>query len=78
MKLHGKVGDRDVLILVDSGSVASFISTSLVEQLQSVPQECDVAKYMAADGSLMVCNSVIPNLQWATQGFTFSTTVFGG
>jgi hypothetical protein len=33
MKLHGKVGDRDVLILVDSGSVACFISTSLAEQL---------------------------------------------
>ena len=34
MKLHGMVGDKKVLILVDSGSVATFVSDQLVKQLQ--------------------------------------------
>ncbi|CAD6334226.1 unnamed protein product [Miscanthus lutarioriparius] len=33
MKLCGKIGKHDVLILVDSGSVASFISTKLADSL---------------------------------------------
>lgn len=34
MKLYGKVGHQDVLILVDSGSVGSFISDKLASKLQ--------------------------------------------
>jgi hypothetical protein len=39
MKLCGNIGKNEVLILVDSGSVASFVSTQLADQLQlhSVP-----------------------------------------
>ena len=29
MRLHGKIADKDVLILVDSGSVSTFISFCL-------------------------------------------------
>ena len=33
MKLCGNIGKHEVLILVDSGSVASFINTTLAEHL---------------------------------------------
>ena len=35
MRLHGVIDNKEVLILVDSGSVATFVSTKLADQLQS-------------------------------------------
>jgi len=75
MRLHGEVADKDVLILVDSGSVSTFISSALADQLQLSTQKCEATQYMAADGSPMLCNSIIPQLQWAIQGHTFSSDV---
>jgi len=75
MRLHGKIADKDVLILVDSGSVSTFISSALADQLHYSTQPCEVTQYMSADGSPMVCNKTIPQLQWAVQGHTFSTNV---
>lgn len=34
LKLHGKVGKTEVLILVDSRSVGTFISEALAQRLQ--------------------------------------------
>jgi hypothetical protein len=75
MRLHGKIADKDVLILVDSGSVSTFISSVLADQLHYSTQPCEATQYMAADGSPMVYNKTIPQLQWAVQGHTFSTNV---
>ncbi|KAJ7957493.1 Ty3/gypsy retrotransposon protein [Quillaja saponaria] len=36
MKLQGKVGKRDVLILVDSGSTHNFVSESIVQELHLI------------------------------------------
>lgn len=52
MKLHGKVGNLDVLILVDSGSVATFVSDKLALQLGCALQNRPIAQYLAADGVL--------------------------
>ena len=40
MKLCGVINRLQVLILVDSGSVGSFISTQVAAQLQSKIQSC--------------------------------------
>lgn len=74
MRLYVKVGNQDVLILVDSGSVATFVSANLAEQLQCAPQDCAPAQHVAADGSQMVCIKMFPNLQWAVQGHTFTSS----
>jgi len=75
MKLCGQIGKKEVLILVDSGSVASFVSTQLVTnlQLQSVP--CKPTSFVAADGSPMVCERQVQNLQWKVQGQSFTSSV---
>jgi heterodisulfide reductase subunit C len=59
MKLCGKIGKKEVLILVDSGSVASFISTQLADQLQVQTIPCQQTSFVAADGSPMICNKQI-------------------
>lgn len=71
MRLQGTIGNHEVLILVDSGSVGSFISESLADQLKYQTHDCATTYFVATDGSPMTCTKKIPNLQWATQKHTF-------
>jgi len=68
MKLCGKMGNVDVLILVDSGIVGTFSSDKLAEKLHCSIQSCPADQFMAVDGSPMVCWTVIPQLKWTVQG----------
>lgn len=49
LKLCGWIGKADVLILVDSGSVGTFISSQLADRLQLPLIECTPTQYVAAD-----------------------------
>jgi hypothetical protein len=62
MKLCGSIGKNEVLILVDSGSVASFISNQLAERLQLATVPCPPTNFVAADGSPMSCTRQVKNL----------------
>lgn len=53
-----------MLSIVDSGSVGSFISDRLAVQLQLATVTCEPVQLMTADRSPMVCDQIIPNLQW--------------
>ena len=55
MKLQGMIGNHDVLIVVDLGSVGTFISDQLATRLQLPTQICAPTKFLATDGSLMAC-----------------------
>lgn len=72
MRLHGVVGDQDVLILVDSGSVGTFVSAKLADKRKHPAEYCEPAQYVAADGSPMACDKVLKNLQWSSQGHIFT------
>nr|XP_051210878.1 uncharacterized protein LOC127328311 [Lolium perenne] len=71
IRLHGHVGEHEVLILVDSGSGASFIDTRLVDKLHVSPQPCEPSQFVIANGDTMVSDKMLPNLAWRTQGHTF-------
>jgi hypothetical protein len=75
MRLSGNIGNMEILILVDSGSVGSFISIAVADKLKNQLKICTDAQYIIADGSPMVCSQNIPSLTWSTQGHTFQTTV---
>jgi len=75
MKLQGKIGIQDVLILVDYGSVGTFISEPLASQLQLPTQAFAPSKFLAADGSPMACTHRISELQWTVQGHVFTSDV---
>lgn len=62
MKLHGGVGKLEILILVDSGSMGTFISDMLAKQLQLPITSCEPSQFVATDGGQMVCNQRIQNL----------------
>lgn len=56
---------------MDSGSVTTFVSDKLVQQLNLATVPTEPTKFLAADGSPMICASRIPNLQWSAQKHTF-------
>jgi hypothetical protein len=71
MRLLGWIGKQQTLILVDSGSAATFISTSLVDWCQLSVQDSVQSQYTAADGGKIVSTTIVPTLQWFCQGYTF-------
>ncbi|WVZ69199.1 hypothetical protein U9M48_018023 [Paspalum notatum var. saurae] len=74
MRFKGFLGKQEILILLDSGSACTFVSSQLVQltQLPTVPAE--QLNFSTADGSLMQSDSVVPSMQWFVQGHTFSYT----
>lgn len=68
------IGKQQVLILVDSGSIGTFVSDRLVQKLNLKTVEATVLTFSIADGSTMHCNSVVPELIWFLQGHSFTST----
>ena len=54
MRLHGRIGSREVLILVDSGANCSFVDAALVEELALLTQDIDATTHVVAGGAKKV------------------------
>lgn len=72
MQFKGLIGKQEVLILVDFGSVASFVSSSVVQQQQLPVTPISQETYSVADGGSVQCGGMVQGLQWLTQGHSFS------
>ena len=72
MQLRGMIGKQDVLVLVDSGSISSFVSADLVHQLHLSVTPIPVEQFTVADGNSIKCAGMIKDLQWWTQGISFT------
>jgi hypothetical protein len=75
IKLKTKVRDKVMLILVDSGSTHSFISSNFVKiaKLQTIPTTH--RQVTLANGEHLTTSSMVPNLQCYCQGKSFSTNM---
>ncbi|XP_073356352.1 uncharacterized protein [Aegilops tauschii subsp. strangulata] len=71
MRLHGRIGSREVLILVDSGANCSFVDTAIVDELQLPVQQTKPASYVVAGGGTLMSSQMVNQLSWWTQGHTF-------
>ncbi|XP_021317789.1 uncharacterized protein LOC110435983 [Sorghum bicolor] len=74
MQFSGKLLGHQVSILVDSGSSHSFISTataSLLSGHQPLPHPVSVK---VANGDTILCETVIPDVEWSVQSYTFHST----
>lgn len=60
-----------MLVLVDSGSVGTFVSEQLVHRLNLDTDACDTSTFRAADGGLMICDKKVHQLRWFIQGYNF-------
>jgi hypothetical protein len=68
------VGKDKVLVLIDSGSVGTFVSEQLVQKLKLPTQSCPSATFKAADGGILTCTQMVPEMKWYARGHTFSST----
>lgn len=71
IRLHGRVGQQEVFILVDSGSGASFVDAALAEKIQAMTTPCTPSRFMVANGETMVRDQQVSQFTWWTQGHTF-------
>jgi hypothetical protein len=73
MRLQGRITNTEILILVDSGSTSTFISTAMANKLSYQQQEVLEVYVQVASGDKLSSTKAINNLTWWTQGHTFST-----
>jgi hypothetical protein len=67
LRFRGSIGQQEFLILLDSGSSVTFINSNLVTKLNLLKEGCDPIQFMLAEGSTMLSDTVIPELQWHVQ-----------
>jgi hypothetical protein len=73
-KLQGMINNTEILILADSGSTSTFISTNMANKLSYDQEEVPAVQVQVASGDQFPSTRAITNLIWWTQGHTFSTT----
>ncbi|CAO2189278.1 unnamed protein product [Urochloa humidicola] len=74
MRLHGLIKNQEVLILIDSGSSATFISNKLVQQLKLSTTTATPVQVTVADSSKMISDQTVTDLSWWSQGHSFTST----
>lgn len=74
LQFSAQIQGRDVEVLVDSGSSASFINARHVEGLQGIQSMTKTARMKVANGAELQCTSEIPNCSWEVQNHQFSTS----
>lgn len=73
IRLKASVHCQEVLMLVDSGSSASFISSHLMGLFPGVQKMNQPITVKIADGGTLTCQYEIPQCSWVCQGQTFVT-----
>lgn len=73
VRLVGRIDDQEILILVDSGSSHSFISTQAACKLQRSRTTISPMKVKVANGTVLQCNIQLGAGHWTVQGYTFCT-----
>lgn len=68
LKQLAHIGKLQVLILVDSGSIGTFVSDRLVNTLGLTTKQCPISTFKAADVCQLQCSEMVPGLQWWIQG----------
>ncbi|CAH9098317.1 unnamed protein product [Cuscuta europaea] len=72
IKLLGQVENKDIVIMIDSGSTHSFLDPKIVKDMATV--ECVKSpplKVTVANGNEFSCDLVCPKFEWTVQGETF-------
>jgi hypothetical protein len=65
MQFSGSIEGNDILILLDSGSSHSFISSTIAGKLADVRDLPSIVSVQVADGSSVTCSQEIPTAVWS-------------
>lgn len=72
IRFRGFIGKKEIIILLDSDSVNTFVSDTVVSSLNLQTDQCEQLKFTTANGSLMQSDRRVSQLQWFIQSHTFS------
>ncbi|XP_015618641.1 uncharacterized protein [Oryza sativa Japonica Group] len=75
MRMLGQLQGKELLVLVDSGSSVSFISSQIAEGLTGIQPLSRRLSVRVANGETLCCGAIIPNCEWQVQGHKFQTTL---
>ncbi|KAJ0578410.1 putative nucleotidyltransferase, Ribonuclease H [Helianthus annuus] len=75
MKVLGSIGNKQLRILIDSGSTHNFVNEQLAMKLKCALKPIDNVTVGVANGTEIVCANYSPNFQWFMQGMWFTTDV---
>jgi len=75
LKLCGSVQGHKVVILVDSGSTHTFISTVLASKLHGCTTVPVPVTVHVANGHQLKCQSEFVDMPWSIQNYTFTSTL---
>jgi hypothetical protein len=73
MRLVGTIQGQEVLILVDSGSSHTFISSTLAAQLSGSSVLHSDLWVKVANGATVCCTSQFREAKWEVQGYEFTS-----
>lgn len=62
VKFRGFIGKQEILILLDSGSIGTFVSEQLVQTCGLQVKQCQPMTFSTADGSPMQSSAMVPQL----------------
>lgn len=71
MRFEGSIQDRDIILLVDSGSSHTFISAKLAKSLSGVTLLKAMVSVKVANGEVLTCSSQMLQAMWSIQGVEF-------
>jgi hypothetical protein len=73
MKLRSLVKNKVFLLLVDSGSSHSFVSSAFLQKVGIVPVPAPPKQVRVANGDILISDKCVPGLEWWIQGYSFVT-----
>jgi hypothetical protein len=75
MKFMGHISGLDALVLLDSGSSHSFISTTVAQSLPNVTTISKPFQVQVANGFQLQCTQQVIGACWSISGVSFSSTL---
>jgi hypothetical protein len=71
IRFHGSISGHPIVVLVDFGSLASFLATSIADCLPMLPRAPTTAGVKIANGQLLQCTTLILGCQFTLDNYTF-------
>jgi hypothetical protein len=71
MRFWGTIQDQSIVILLDSGSSHSFLSSRIADHLSRVAKLIRSLSIKVANGAQIRCIDQIQNAQWQIEGYEF-------
>jgi hypothetical protein len=75
IRLRATVGDKTMLLLVDSGSSTTFVNKMFAERAGCQISPAPAVLVKVANGKILLSNSEVKDLQWCYQGHVFTDTM---